>query len=199
MTPDHAIPRALAALASALRTLGRPSMLIGGMAVIARGVPRHTVDIDATIWAEGLDIDWLFAALAEQGILPRIADARAFAMERQVLLLLHQSTGTPLELSLAWLPFEQDALSRASPVDFAGVTIAVAQAEDLVVYKAIAWRDRDRADVERLLTAHGPSIDLARVRSLVRQFAEALDAPERVAEFDALVRRAAAASDSNAS
>jgi hypothetical protein len=30
-------------------------MVIGGIAVIARGVPRHTADVDATIWAEDLD------------------------------------------------------------------------------------------------------------------------------------------------
>jgi hypothetical protein len=183
----------MAALASALQTIGGPSMVIGGMAVIARGVPRHTVDIDATVWAEGLDIDRVFAVLAEHAILPRIADARAFALERQVLLLQHQPSGTPLDVSLAWLPFEQDALNRASLVDFAGVTIAVAQAEDLVIYKTIAWRDHDRTDVERLLVLHGPIIDMTRVRSLVRQFAEALDTPERVSEFEVIVRRAAAA------
>jgi len=30
-------------------------MIIDGIAVIARGVARHTIDIDATIWAEALD------------------------------------------------------------------------------------------------------------------------------------------------
>jgi hypothetical protein len=59
----------------------------------------------------------------------------------------------------------------------------------LVVYKVVAWRDRDRADVERLLATHRGSIDLDRVRDLVRRFAEALDEPERVAEFDRLVHR----------
>ncbi len=38
---------ALAALASALRSIDKPAMLIGGLAVIARGVPRVTIDIDA--------------------------------------------------------------------------------------------------------------------------------------------------------
>jgi hypothetical protein len=37
--PDHAIPLALAALASAFRTVDRPSLIIGGMAVLARGAP----------------------------------------------------------------------------------------------------------------------------------------------------------------
>ncbi len=190
MTADTAIPRALAALAAALKALGAPAMLIGGLAVIARGVPRHTVDIDVTVWAAGVDLDRLFAVLGAHDIIPRIPDAHAFARERQVLLLSHRPTGTPLDVSLAWLPFEADALARARLVDFAGTSILVAQADDLIVYKAIAWRDRDRADIERLLNVHGPALDLVRVRALVAQFAEALESPDRLEAFDALVRRA---------
>jgi len=69
-------------------------------------------------------------------------------------------------------------------------SVPVAAAEDLIVYKAVAWRDRDRADVERLLVQHGDRIDLTRVRRVVQDFAEALGAPERVVELDALIRRA---------
>jgi hypothetical protein len=63
-------------------------------------------------------------------------------------------------------------------------------ADDLVIYKAVAWRERDRSDIERLLLRHGHVIDLGRIRTLVRQFADALDEPERVEQFEALVRRA---------
>ena len=97
---------------------------------------------------------------------------------------------TPLEISLAWLPFEYDALGRATVVDFAGVPIRVATAEDLVVFKTVAWRDRDRGDIERLLQLHGREMDLDRVRRLVREFSDALDEPERPRELEALVRRA---------
>ncbi len=42
---------ALEALAKALVELEAPARLIGGVAAIARGVPRGTVDIDAAVWA----------------------------------------------------------------------------------------------------------------------------------------------------
>src|SRR5947209_9097048 len=32
----------------------------------------------------------------------------------------------------------------------------------LVIYKALAWRDQDRYDIEQLLTLHGDHIDLER-------------------------------------
>lgn len=190
MTADAALLAALAACASALRHIGRPAMIIGGLAVIARGVPRQTVDIDATMWAEGLDVDVILPTLAAEGLVPRAADAVAFARERHVLLLRHEPTGTPLELILACLPFERSALERAELVDFGGVSVPAAIPEDLIIYKAVAWRDRDRSDVERLLVLHGPSIDLERVRGVLREFAAALDEPERVDQFEALLRRA---------
>lgn len=187
---DRLFLDALSDLTAALAQVPSPSMIIGGVAVIARGVPRQTIDIDATVWAEHVSIEELFAVLAIHRIEPRIPDAAAFATQRQVLLLRHRPTGTPLELSLAWLEFEREALERATPVDFGGVRVRVATAEDLVVFKAVAWRDRDRADIERLIVGHASTLDMARIRSLVGQFCEILEVPERAAEFDALVARA---------
>lgn len=187
---DQALLDALAALGAALDALGAPSMVIGGIAVIARGVPRQTIDIDVTVWAEALRLETVLEALARRDLVPRIPGAIEFARRHQILLLRHEPSGTPVDLGLAWLPFERLALDRADLVDFGGVPVRVASAEDLIVYKAVAWRDRDRADIERLLARHGPRIDLPRVRTLIEEFAEALDDPGRLREFDALVARA---------
>jgi hypothetical protein len=179
---------AIEALASALREAGAPFMLIGGVAVIARGVARVTTDVDATVRAEGLALDELSRILARHQIVGRIPDLLEFAHAHQVLLLRHEPTRTPIEVSLAWLPFEEEALARAEPLDLGAGPVPVAVAEDLIVYKAVAWRDR--TDVERLLVQHGDEIDLARVRRIVRDFADALGAPERVGELEAVIRRA---------
>jgi len=189
MTGDASLLEALAALTRALERSGQNFMLIGGLAVIARGVPRDTDDIDATVWAPELDLGHLLGLLQAEHITGRIREVEAFARRNQVLLLEHEPTRTPLEISLAWLPFEREALARAETLNMGDARLPVAVAEDLVVYKVVAWRDRDRADVERLLTAHRRSIDLDRVRDLVRQFAEALGELERIEEFERLVQR----------
>jgi len=46
-----------------------------------------------------------------------------------VLLLRHEPTATPVEVSLAWLPLEREALDRATIEDFAGIAVPVASAE----------------------------------------------------------------------
>lgn len=186
MTTDGVVA-ALGSLAEVFDDLAVPGMLIGGLAVIVRGVPRSTLDIDATIAGEALDLERALDSFRRHGIEPRIDDAERFAREHQVLLLRHRSSGTPLDVSLAWLPFEHEALARATPVDFGGVTIAVAAVDDLIVYKAVAWRERDRNDIERLLRAHGEHVNLGRIRDVVAEFSRLLDEPERLVSFDALV------------
>jgi hypothetical protein len=64
MTADDALLGALRALAAALDALGQPAMIIGGIAVIARGVPRQTIDIDATVSAADLDLEQVVETLA---------------------------------------------------------------------------------------------------------------------------------------
>jgi len=187
--PSQKIRKALADLTKALQRINAPSMLIGGIAVIAHGVARQTVDIDATILATRLDASQILDVLASCSIRPRIADVLEFAARSQVLLVVHEKTQVTMEISLAFSSFEQDALARAVEVDFAGVKIQVAVPEDLVIYKVLAWRDRDRYDIEQLLTLHGKDIDLDRLRTFVREFAQILDTPERVPEFDRLLRK----------
>jgi hypothetical protein len=187
---DRRFLAALRALVDALEDIPAPSMIIGGVAVIAAGVPRQTVDIDATIRGRDSNLDDVVATLARHGITPRINDALQFARERQVLLLRHDATGVTMEVSFAWLPFEEEALSRAITRDVEGLTLRLGTPEDLIVYKAAAWRDRDRSDVERLLVLYLNDIDLDRVRSLIIDIASALDDPARVAAFDAMVARA---------
>jgi len=182
---------ALEDLAEVLSQLPAAAMLIGGLAVIARGFPRTTRDIDVTVRGGEVDLADLLRAFERGGFEARIADAVAFAGRSQVLLLRHAATQIELDVSLGWLSFELEAIAAAEPLTIGGVRLPVARAEDLVVYKAVAWRPQDQQDIERLLGLHGGDIDLARVRCIVRQLAEALDDPDRLRELDRIIERAA--------
>jgi hypothetical protein len=60
--PSQKILEALADLAKALQRIEAPSMVIGGIAVIAHGVARQTIDIDATVLATRLDTSQILEA-----------------------------------------------------------------------------------------------------------------------------------------
>jgi hypothetical protein len=127
--PSKKILEALADLAKALQRIEAPSMVIGGIAVIAHGVARQTVDIDATVLAARLDTSQVLEALADCSIRPRIPNFLEFVEESQVLLLVHEKTQVTLEISFAFTSFEQQALAQAVEVRFGGVKIAVASPE----------------------------------------------------------------------
>jgi predicted nucleotidyltransferase len=180
---------AVQAVAGVLSALPVPGMIIGGIAVIVRGVPRLTRDVDATVAGGTIALTDLIDRLGEYQIMPRIDDAADFADAHQVLLLRHEPSGVDVDLSIGWLPFELEALAAAQPLDVAGVRVKVARAEDLIVYKAVAFRPQDQQDIERLLVLYGSSVDLTRIRSLVAEFATALDEPGRLDALDQIIRR----------
>jgi len=168
-------PEAAAALGRALDGLGRPWMIIGGLAVIAHGVPRTTLDADATISGAGLAVPDVLSVLHHQGIVARIPDAARFADRSHVLLVRHEASGIPIDISLAWLPFEDEALGRAVRREFAGAVLPFVEPEDLVVYKLVAARPRDLEDAERLLVLHGGKMNLERVAGTIDAFCDVLE------------------------
>ena len=177
---------ALRSVMAALRSFPDRSMIVGGIAVIAHGVARPTRDVDATM-ATTRDVGRLFDELARFGLHPRIDAAVAFARARQTLLLRHRPTDVDVELSLAWSPFELDALAAAQDMLLGSVEVTVPRPEDLVIQKAIAWSRVDREDVEGLLKLHGRKMDLARVRRIVAECAK--EDTARVRDLEHLLER----------
>ncbi len=180
---------AVAAVASAIADLPASGMLIGGIAVIVRGVPRATRDIDFTISGGHASLTDTIRILEKHDLVPRIPNAREFAEANQVLLLQHEPSGVEVDLSLAWLSFEEEAIATAESLDVGGVCVPVARPEDLIIYKTIAWRPQDQQDVERLIALHRASIREQRVLQVVAELADSLGQPERVEELQRLFRR----------
>jgi hypothetical protein len=180
---------AVRAVADALSVLPAPSMLIGGIAVIARGVPRLTRDVDATVAGGSMELAELLDRLRHHDLTPRINDPIQFAAANQVLLLRHEPSGVDVDVSIAWLPFELEAIAASERLEIAGVRVAVARAEDLIIYKAVAFRPQDQQDIERLLVLYGTTVDTARIRRIVGEFAAALEERGRLDELERIIRR----------
>jgi predicted nucleotidyltransferase len=182
---------AMADLRRALQALEGRYMLIGGLAVVLRGFPRHTDDIDITVMGADVSAAELGRLLDAGGFEARIGDAVAFAEQNMVLLYRHIDTGIEIDVTLAWLPFEEEAIAHAQPIEVEGVELPVVRVEDLLVYKAVAFRELDQRDIRALVMLHRDEIDLERVVRIVGQFAEAVEDPDRVGELERLLDDAA--------
>ncbi len=168
----------LAALQRLLARFGDRGMVIGGVAASLLGTPRLTADVDALILLDDIaDLPQLIEAAKQEGLLPRIADAEAFARQNRVLLLRHQESGIHVDLSLGSLPLEEEAVQRSVVYSVGSVAIRLPTPEDLVIFKAVAHRPQDLLDIRALIAAH-PGLDRERIRYWVGEFARALEMPE---------------------
>jgi len=174
---------ALGALEGWLRSEALDHVYIGGLAVALVGRPRITQDIDGIVLLGGMSIREALRRARRAGLSPRLPDAAGFAEKSRVLLLRHDGTGVPIDLSIGFLPFEEEAVRRARTMRAKGLEIPVATPEDLVVLKAIAGRPRDIVDIEGLIAAN-PGIDRKRIRSVTAAFADLLEAPEVLESLD---------------
>lgn len=183
-------PKFTAALADLMRlldTVGHPGIVIGGIAVIAHGFARTTGDIDASVLATPDDIESILRCAKRVGFAPRVTHAADFARENLVLLLRHQATGVPLDLSLGLQAFELEAAESAVERSFAGVRVRVPNLTSLLIYKLVAARPKDMEDARALL-ATGERFDAAHVERTLAEFDELLET-NRAEDFRALVRR----------
>ena len=182
----HALKPALLALCQSLRRVKADFMVIGGVAVQVRGFARATRDLDATVRGDQVTVEALTRSLARSRIVPRVSDFETLARESFILLLEHRPSGTPIDLSLAWVDFEQAACARATPERFGSVSAPVIRLDDLLVLKAIAWRERDQNDIRNLLSLN-LKVDLEFVEAQVEAIAAAIEEPGRVAALRRLV------------
>ena len=152
-------------------------LIVGGLAVALLGRPRVTRDVDVLMLLPENKWSGFLAAGSAFGFVPRIPDALAFAQEARVLLVRHQPTGIDIDIILGSLPFETEALDRATRIKVGGTTVLVPTPEDLIIMKAVAHRQRDAIDIDGLLAAH-PKLNRQRIRRWVRDFADALESSD---------------------
>lgn len=182
--PDNpGTSQALADFWAALDAWGEPAILLGGLAVVAHGHRRGTVDIDATLMLDLALAKDLLNHLLKHGFGVRIPDALAFVKRSRVLLLVHEPSGTPVDLSLGAIPFEAEAIAQGLSVEFAGITVRIPRLEDLLIFKLVAGRPRDLDDVEQLLLRNPRPLDLARVDRTLGEFCAVLEDETRLAAW----------------
>ena len=159
---------------------------IGGVSVQRWGEPRFTADVDLTLLTGFGDEEKFISALI--GVFsPRRADASEFALRNRVLLL-KAGNGIPLDVALGAFPFEERSIQRASPFLFPpGQTLITCSAEDLVVHKVFAGREKDWLDVATVLSRQSSKLNLPLIRRELKPLLELKEQDSGMARFEKLV------------
>lgn len=156
-------------------------MAIGGIAVAVWGEPRLTRDIDMKVLVSREDRARLLAILRAFTPLQEDSDD---SFRRLGLAFFRDSNSVRIDVMLADTVFDETAIGRARDVDFMPEKIfRVCTAEDLIIYKMLSTRIKDRGDVESIVQKQGDSLDDAYIENWLAQFEEALTDSTLIRDF----------------
>jgi len=150
--------------------------------------PRFTNDADLTLLT-GFGSENAFIRPLLEVFVPRRPDAAEFALRSRVLLLKN-SEGVGLDVALGASPFETHTIERSSPFVFpTGQSLITCSAEDLLVHKCFANRDKDWLDVDGILARQWNKLNLKLVRTELKPLAELKEEPEIIARLEQKITR----------
>jgi hypothetical protein len=171
-----------------------PYAIIGGFAVQQWGVPRFTADVDAEMLASLTEGSESFVRLILSKFSSRDKIDPFTRAKRDRVVLISAANGRGIDISFGVPEYQDEFLRRA--VDYKlgrGKVVRVCSAEDLVIHKCVAGREKDARDVEGVIARQGQSLDAAYIRKWLQFFDEYLPERHAVEDFERawrVVRRA---------
>lgn len=186
MTELKGVMSAAAEVEAFCRGNGWRFCFIGGVAIQRWGVPRFTQDVDLTLLT-GIGNEERFIDPFLIRFSGRLDNARQFALQNRVLLARTPS-GVDLDVALGAFPFEESTIDRATPWSAsAGIRLTTCSAEDLIIQKAFAGRDRDWSDVDGILVRQHGRLDLAHIRRELPPLLELKDDTDSSAKLERMI------------
>lgn len=159
-------------------------LVIGGVAIMYHLEYRTTKDIDISLRLDFQDIHSVGETLLRH--FEPIHDNPLEFFERYFVLPVRDpATGIRIDISAALSGFERTAVERGKRKQFADVEIQVCTVEDLIVFKLVAARPIDNADVEMLVQEYRVDLDRDYLQHTAREFAqlEGTDVFERLQQY----------------
>ncbi len=164
-----------------LKKEGIPVAAIGGIAVAVWGEPRLTRDVDMKVLVSRENRSRLLPILRSLTPLQEDSDE---SFRRLGLAFFQDANGVRIDVMLADTIFDETAIRRAREIEITpGKSIRVCTAEDLIVYKMLSTRTKDRGDVESIVQKQGNALDDAYIENWLAQFEEALADSTLIRDF----------------
>ena len=148
----------------AMDRVGVPYAMMGGVASMHWGLPHYTHDLDMAVGVSAADVRPLLRALDEDGfIVPdevRAGWTDTLAGTRKLVVKKFIDRRVwDIDIFLQDSEFVRTVISRRVMVELDGRPTPVITPEDLVLFKLMAWRDKDRGHMNDLLLVVGPLDD----------------------------------------
>lgn len=158
-------------------------MLIGGLAISVWGEMRVTHDVDFKVSIDMPLADFRKLVLEHFPARPTSIPAHKLS---PYIIHFWASPNVAADILVSMFDYEKEAIKRAVNAEILGVPVRVCTAEDFIIHKALANREKDWRDVSLIFMRQRGKLDLAYIRNWLTQFSEALENPEILTRFNQL-------------
>jgi hypothetical protein len=149
--------------------------LIGGLAVGYQAQPRGTGDVDLLLVVPQLTLPGVLEELKEKGFELELYDIIPEWTRHHFVQFSYK--GFRIDWMEPRLPLHQHVIDTAAEVIWNGQPVRIASAEGLILLKMVANRGVDRFDIESLVAAKGPSLNIEWIKKEWLAFFELEDPP----------------------
>ncbi len=171
-------------LAAALEERGQSYALGGAIALGYWGMPRGTIDVDLTLFLSAERPGECIRLLQEIGC--EVAATEAARMIGDHGFCRGKYSGFRIDVFLPINRFYDVARRRRRRVDLEGQPVMVWDAESLVVFKMMFFREKDLVDIRQILRTQGSALDDSWVEAQLTEMFGRRD--PRVARWQELCR-----------
>lgn len=181
---DRQLKDALHQVTGYLEDSGLRYAVVGGIALSYWNASRFTYDIDIKLLVPNAEY-----TATRQLLRTRFPDKTREHIPENTLIVAVSVNDVMVDFLLALPGYEELIIERAVRHELDEFTIWVCTAEDLIIQKVVAGREKDWPDVEALLIEQWHKLDQSYVEGWLSQFAEALETPELLARYLSLRRK----------
>jgi hypothetical protein len=157
--------------------------LFGAQAAIIWGSPRLSADVDVTASLDPAGLAGFIDAMHDHGFDVVFGDPDFIAHTR-VVPFVHRGSRMPIDIVLSGPGLEEEFLERALSVNVAGTLVPVISPEDLIITKILAGRPKDIEDIRGVIHERKASLEVGRVRAVLRLLEQALTQSDLLPLFE---------------
>ncbi|MBC8185624.1 nucleotidyltransferase [candidate division KSB1 bacterium] len=148
-----------------------PYALIGGLSAVVHQIPRTTQDIDITLLVDIQQIREIGEIILTE-FTPLKDDPLGFFEKFFVLPVYYEKTKIRVDFSAGLSGFDNNVIKRSQRVNFGKIEISLCSVEDLIIYKLVASRLQDLADIEALFKIHHQNLNRNYLFKIAKGFVE---------------------------
>lgn len=169
---SDAVEQALLRMSELLKRAKIRHAFMGGVAASAWGEPRATYDVDVAVAVSPENHDQLVRILERNKYkldttptLKRVGAALQYVRAEDTTL----ETRVVVDVFLTSDEYQNEALLRRRRISFRSKSLFLMSAEDTLLYKLLAAREKDMVDVQGILVASGDQLDMKYLRRWARR------------------------------